>query len=83
MSVPGIVPIPPVILVRNQKEKINFARFVYVIARLEPKEEGEEKERYRLFSRKMHEWIQKEKECRQLKTAMTLYVYMHREKGEV
>lgn len=70
-------------LIRNQKEKINFARFVYVIARLEPKEEGEEKERYRLFSRKMHEWIQKEKECRQLKTAMTLYVYMHREKGEV
>ena len=28
-------------LIRNQKEKINFARFVYLLSRLEPDKEGE------------------------------------------
>ena len=70
-------------LIRNQKDKINFARFVYLLSRLEPVEEGEEKERYHQFSKKMYVWIQSEKDCRQLKTAMNLYAYMHREKGAV
>lgn len=70
-------------LIRNQKDKINFARFVYLLSRLEPQEEGEEKERYRQFSKRMYVWIQSEKDCRQLKTAMNLYAYMHREKGAV
>jgi CRISPR-associated protein Cas10/Csm1 subtype III-A len=69
-------------LIRNQKDKINFARFVYLLSRLEPNEEGEAKEHYRQFSKKMYQWIQSEKDCRQLKTAMNLYAYIHREKGE-
>ena len=69
-------------LIRNQKEKINFARFVYLLSRLEPTDEGEKKEKYRWFSKKMYEWIQSEKDCRELKTAMNLYAYSHREKGE-
>ena len=69
-------------LIRNQKERINFARFVYLLSRLEPTDEGEKKEKYRWFSKKMYEWIQSEKDCRELKTAMNLYAYSHREKGE-
>ena len=68
-------------LIRNQKEKINFARFVYHLSRLEPDKEGEKKEKYRKFSRKMYQWVQSEKDCRELKTAINLYAYMHREKG--
>ena len=68
-------------LIRNQKDKINFARFVYLLSRLEPADEGEKKEKYRWFSKKMYEWIQSEKDCRELKTAINLYAYSHREKG--
>ncbi len=32
-------------LIRNQKEKINFARFVYLLSRLEPDKEGEKKKK--------------------------------------
>lgn len=68
-------------LIRNQKDKINFARFVYLISRLEPgeKEEKAKKEQYQKFSRQMCEWIKSEKDCRQLKTAITLYSYYTRE----
>lgn len=69
-------------LIREQKnDKINFARFIYLLSRLEPSEK-EKKEAYRKFSRQMYEWIQSEKDCRQLKTAINMYAYMHREKGE-
>lgn len=68
-------------LVRNQTEKINFARFVYVLSRLEPDEE-EEKYRYKQFSDKLIVWIKNEKDRRHLKTAMTLYAYMTRNEEE-
>ena len=69
-------------LIRNQKEKINFARFVYLLSRMEPEKEGEQKERYRYFSKQMFQWVQSEKDCRELKTAINVYAYMNREKGE-
>lgn len=71
-------------LVRSREEKINVARYVYLLARMEPKEESsqEEKARYQAFSRKMYQWIRQEKDCRQLKTAMTIYAYQIRDKEE-
>lgn len=70
-------------LIRQQKaDRINFARFVYLLSRLEPKNDGSKKESYRRFSQKMYQWIQSEQDCRQLKTAINLYAYMHRDKGE-
>ena len=65
-------------LIRNRKEKINFARTVYLLSRLEPVEEGEKKKRYQRFAEKIYQWIQTEKDARQLKTAITLYVYRNR-----
>lgn len=72
-------------LIRNRKEKINFARYVYLLSRLEPERnaEPEQMEAYRVFSKKMYGWIKSEKDCRQLKTAIYLYAYMTREKEEV
>ena len=67
-------------LIRDQKNRINFARFVYLLSRLEPSENGEKKEAYQKFSKKMYEWIQNEEDCRQLKTAINMYAYIHREK---
>lgn len=68
-------------LIRNRKEKINFARYVYLLSRMEPDVRAGKagRESYAAFSRKMYEWIRKDEDSRQLKTAMTLYAYMHRE----
>lgn len=69
-------------LIRNQDDKINFARYVYLLARLEPDErEGEKKEAYCKFSTNMFKWVQAEKDRRQLKTAIQMYVYGKREGG--
>ena len=71
-------------LVRNQDERINFARFVYVLARLEPGPDAppEEKDLYKHLAGKMTEWINNPNDRRQLKTAMTLYSYLTRNEEE-
>lgn len=68
-------------LIRNKKEKINFARYVYILSRLEPEKTAspEQKEAYQKFSKKMYQWIGNDEDSRQLKTAMNLYVYRRRE----
>jgi CRISPR-associated protein Csm1 len=68
-------------LIRNKKEKIYFARYVYLLARLEPDHYAsvEQKENYKKFSNKMYQWYMSEDDSRQLKTAINMYVYMHRE----
>lgn len=68
-------------LIRRQDERINFARYIYLLARLEPDQEATEKQKqlYREFSGQMYQWIQDEKDCRQLKTAITIYAYLTRE----
>lgn len=71
-------------LIRNQQEKINLARFVYLLSRMEPDQEEKEKRiQYQNFSAQMCKWIRSPKDCRQLKTAITLYAYYTREKEEV
>lgn len=76
-------------LIRSQENRINFARFVYILARLEPSKEApkEVRERYNTFSQNMYKWIRLDKNCnnnltkdgRQLKTAMNIYSYMRRD----
>ena len=71
-------------LVRNQSDKINFARFVYVLSRLEPGKDAppDDKAKYKHLSEKLTAWIKNEKDRRHLKTAMTLYAYMTREEED-
>lgn len=67
-------------LLRNRKDKINFARYVYLLSRLEPPEYADKSTiaQYRTFSKKMYEWISNDKDSRQLKSAINLYAYMER-----
>lgn len=70
-------------LLRNTEEKINTARYVYLLSRMEPeKDENGKRENYRKFSKKMYEWSKDECDRKQLITAIYLYVYLNRERGE-
>lgn len=70
--------------IRGREEKINFARFVYLLSRLEPdRSESEEAwNHYHAFAQQMIEWIKNERACRQLKTAINLYIYRIREQED-
>lgn len=67
-------------LIRGRSEKINFARYVYFMARMEPNKTAsdEQKKLYKKFSKKMYEWFKNEEDCKQLCTAINLYAYMIR-----
>ena len=71
-------------LLRNRGEKINIARYVYLLSRMEPDkkaEDGEALKRYCSFAAKMLQWIQTDSDTRQLKTAIQIYAYITRETG--
>ena len=65
-------------LLRNMEERINLARFAYLLARLEPKEGKDKIEAYRDFSRTLYGWAQDPADKQQLITAIYLYVYLNR-----
>lgn len=69
-------------LLRNREERINFARYVYILSRLEPEKTADEqqKEAYQKFSERMYQWVNSDEDSRQLRTAIALYVY--RKRGE-
>ena len=71
-------------LLRGRDEKINLARYVYLLSRMEPDKDAsaEEKERYREFADKMYKWNLNDEDTRQLKTAILLYVYLTRKREE-
>ena len=70
-------------LLRRNSEKINFARYVYLLSRMEPDENKPlQRKAYREFSKKMYEWSKKPKDRRELITAIYLYVYLHRKEKE-
>ncbi|MBR1477492.1 MAG: type III-A CRISPR-associated protein Cas10/Csm1 [Lachnospiraceae bacterium] len=71
-------------LIRRQDDRINFARYVYLLSRMEPSEsaEPEIKRKYKLFSKKMVEWIDTDADRAELCTAIELYVYTIRERQE-
>lgn len=69
-------------LLRRRQDKINIARYVYLLSRMEPDKDadaGEALKRYRTFADRMLQWIQDERDTRQLKTAIQIYAYMTRE----
>lgn len=42
----------------------------------------EEKKQYKIFSKKIYEWVQSEESSRQLELAIYLYAYLIREREE-
>jgi CRISPR-associated protein Csm1 len=65
------------LLQQAREDRINIARYAYLLARMEPKE-NYRKESYREFSAAMYRWILSEEDRRQLITAIHLYVYAER-----
>lgn len=67
-------------LIRNSGDKLYFARYIYLLSRMEPgdKATSEQKELYRKFSKNMYLWYNNEKSKRELKTAINIYAYMNR-----
>ncbi len=71
---------------RHTEDKINLARFAYLLARLTPKKTTENQgyfptllENYEHFSRKMYQWLKDDKHRAQGITALYLYVYLTRD----
>lgn len=71
-------------LLQNRSEKINFARYVYLLSRLEPEKNADSsiKNIYTKFSRNMYEWMKNEEDVREIVLAIYIYIYLHREKEE-
>lgn len=69
---------------RNTDDKINIARYAYVLARTEPDEDApdSDKQRYKAFAKQMYEWALKKEDRLQLITAIYLYVYETRNSNE-
>lgn len=63
-------------------DKINIARYAYMLSRLEPDYDASEEEKaaYKEFSKKMYMWMINSKDRFQLITAIYLYVYSIRDK---
>lgn len=69
---------------RMADDKINFARLVYLLARLEPGPKALEdvKAAYANFEKHVVRWVQNPEDTRQLKTAIYIYAYLIREGEE-
>ena len=69
-------------LLRGRGEKINFARYVYLLSRMEPDKNAsdEARDNYRRFSKKMYQWMQNDEDCVQLISAINMYAYLIRER---
>jgi len=70
-------------LLRGQKEHpINKARYVYLLARMEPAYDSHAYVQYKDFSAKMYSWCGCEEDRRQLITAIYIFIYLHRNERE-
>jgi CRISPR-associated protein Csm1 len=64
-------------------ERINIARFAYVLGRMAPDRQNEEHyKKYKEFTRKMYAWILNTEDRKQLLTAILIHVYLQRKKEE-
>lgn len=66
------------LLRQAETEKLNLARFAYLLARLQPRRDSAGYGSYQDFSRKMYAWACAPQDRGQLVTAIYLYIYMNR-----
>lgn len=71
-------------LIRNSGERINRARFIYLLSRMEPSKDASDeiKHEYKIFADRMYHWYEDFEDRRQMVTAIYLYVYTVREKAK-
>lgn len=67
---------------RLQQDRSNIARFIYMLARMQPNRENiQQMETYKKLSECMYQWIQSDGDRKELLTALRLMVYFFRDKG--
>jgi CRISPR-associated protein Csm1 len=70
-------------LIRDRKKKISLARWVYLLARLEPPNgDTAKRDAFRVFAEKLKTWFDDDEDARKLATALQLYVYKNRKGGD-
>ena len=74
-------------LMKDSGEKINLARYAYLLARMAPpkeklKNDSALEKRYKDFSQKMYNWIRDKEDCKQAITAIYIYIYTIREQED-
>ena len=65
-----------------ENDRINLARYAYLLARLAPKKNAPEYRAYEAFSRRMMDWAMDAEQRHQLITAIYINVYQHRKDGD-
>lgn len=69
-------------LLRNSDNRINLARFAYVLGRLEPDRKDEPVyKKYVIVRETLYKWYKDIEDRKQLATAIELMIYKVREKG--
>ena len=68
----------PELLRQAENDKLNLARYAYLLARLQPKRSSGSYALYNEFSKQMYAWACSGTDRLQLVTAIYLYVYMNR-----
>ena len=69
-------------LVDDRKEKINIARFAYILARAKPNTDDEDEiNEYKSFGDDLIKWLKNENDSKELLTALKLYGYYSREES--
>jgi len=70
-------------LIKGSDDKINIARYAYLLARLEPSKKNEDyRNLYQDFSKAMYDWILKPQDRKELLTAIYIYIYLTRKRSE-
>ena len=71
-------------LLRNTDEKINIARLIYLLSRLEPPKNAslELQKKYRIFSEKIYKWARNETDRKQFIGALNIFVYLSRKEED-
>lgn len=66
--------------IRNCDDKINIARYAYLLSRMEPKDTKNKElmQKYSEFSQKLYKWIHSAKDRKELITAINIYAYLIR-----
>lgn len=69
--------------IKSSNDKINIARYAFLLARLEPNGKNEDYQKlYKDFAKDMYDWILKPQDRKELLTAIYIYIYLTRKRSE-
>lgn len=69
------------LLRQSSKDRLNLARFAYLLSKMEPSKRDPRHQEYRSFAEQMYRWAVQPEQRRELITAINIFVYENRKKG--